>query len=296
MDSNFICPLCDKSFSKRFNLTRHMSNVHNQLCDVPLKRNTSFICTICSHGSYNFSSYVEHISKEHEIILKTETLNFKNSQEFFSWKSDVEENENVCFFRKTAAKNVLDGSVTYYHCSRSGFFQYQKERKRELKIQGSCKINGFCPSRVKAKFLNDGSVVIDYCSSHVGHKSELAHMPLLFKERQNIATQLANKVPFTEVLNSARASLDEKNLRRIQLLTRHDLYNIETEFGLNNDSVRHTNDALSVEAWVESEKQSESNCVICYKPGKGVRNLKERGLFIRYYDGSSVRNFKKIWQ
>ena len=42
------------------------------------------------------------------------------------------------------------------------------------------------------------------------------------------------------------------------------LFNIEQSFNLNNESVRHANDAVSIQAWVKQLEDSGS--VLFYKP------------------------------
>lgn len=52
------------------------------------------------------------------------------------------------------------------------------------------------------------------------------------------------------------------DLKRLHLLTRKDLNNIEACYNLCSSSVRHTND---VESWV-NDMRSNGNCVLFYKP------------------------------
>lgn len=54
---------------------------------------------------------------------------------------------------------------------------------------------------------------------------------------------------------------------RVHLLTRKDLNNIEASFDLSSDIVKHKNDAITVDAWVESMTMSDTpnSCVLYYK-------------------------------
>jgi len=264
------CEICKQTFNKRFNLKRHLVNIHKTVNKNSTKQNTSFTCTICKERNNSYNEYEKHIFTVHDIVIAKETLVFPNSTEFYQWKGKIEDSDTQSLVQRTSKKCLPNNCYAlYFQCNRSGVYRpsvLDSERKRELKFQGSCKIDGFCPARIKAKFLEDGKVIIDYCSTHVGHKAELSHVPLSFKDRQDIASKLADQIPFDAVLEGVRSTLTDKNLQRKHLLTKHDLYNIESEFGLNSDSVRHSNDAMSVDAWVELNKQLDNNCILFYKP------------------------------
>lgn len=62
-----------------------------------------------------------------------------------------------------------------------------------------------------------------------------------------------------------RDSISNCSLERIHLLNRKDLFNIENSFNLSSTAVRHPNDAVSVESWV-NQMQQEGDCVLYYKP------------------------------
>jgi len=60
------------------------------------------------------------------------------------------------------------------------------------------------------------------------------------------------------------------------LLTKKNLYNIETSYNLNNEAVRHSNDATSVEAWVYNLKTDDKFSLVYYKSqGRIDENLAE---------------------
>lgn len=146
----------------------------------------------------------------------------------------------------TQFKNYV---TTSYICNRSGTYIPNANGIRHSKIQGSCKINGFCPANITLKLKkDDGSCSVHFTSTHVGHTNELKHLSLTVSERKNIATKISMKIPFTDILNDVRDSIHDSTLNRIHLLTRQDLYNIEAAFNLTPNSVRHKDDATSVDA------------------------------------------------
>lgn len=65
------------------------------------------------------------------------------------------------------------------------------------------------------------------------------------------------------ILDEKRDSVSNCHLERVHLLNKKDLYNIESSFKLGGSSIRHQNDALSVESWVNELKLS--NSVLFYK-------------------------------
>ncbi|VEN51584.1 unnamed protein product, partial [Callosobruchus maculatus] len=61
-----------------------------------------------------------------------------------------------------------------------------------------------------------------------------------------------------------RDSISGHQTERLHLLTKKDLSNIQQCFNLNNESVRHANDAISVEAWIKEVELTGT--VLYYKP------------------------------
>ena len=68
-------------------------------------------------------------------------------------------------------------------------------------MMGSCKINAHCPSEIKTKINENGSVSVLYLPTHVGHKRELKFIQLKSKDKMAIASQLLSKTPHEEILN-----------------------------------------------------------------------------------------------
>lgn len=75
-----------------------------------------------------------------------------------------------------------------------------------------------------------------------------------------LASKVAAKIPFDSILNeirySTKYSLTNFDYTRLNVLKKKDLYNIDQCFNLNRSSVRHKNDVISVEAWVNEMKNS----------------------------------------
>lgn len=93
--------------------------------------------------------------------------------------------------------------------------------------------------------------------------------------------KIVSKVPFAAILDEIRDSIAKEKLERIPLLTKKDSHNITQTYNLNNDFMRHSNDAISIESWVN--ELAESQTVLYYKPQNkpcDQYNLKEEDFIL----------------
>lgn len=148
MPPSLMCRFCDKLFERNFCLKRHVKNVHKVTTKKSIKGN--FCCPLCNVCVNLHAHFVKHCIDVHDITVKSETFNFETEQEFELWKKETEKSSNTYFVRKTSDwKTKPENPVrktSQLHCSRSGFFKPKPandNRKREVKIQGSRKINGY---------------------------------------------------------------------------------------------------------------------------------------------------------
>ncbi|XP_054257441.1 uncharacterized protein LOC128985204 [Macrosteles quadrilineatus] len=270
--ANLKCELCDKTFTKRFSLKRHYDNVHNGYIPNDGNPNCSQTvqCAICSSDLGKTANLNEHLLSKHQINVESEKITFTSEDEFLKWKKCHEESEKSLFINRRGSYRSKYKKVTYYQCHRSGNYRThlssECQRKRSMKIQGTKKINSYCPAKMKATTsMINGSVEVEFCKTHVGHQALLAHLSIPDDERQTIATKIAQKIPFDAIIDEVQKTVTKEVTRR-HLLTKQDLRNIVREYSLDSECVRHTNDAISVEKWVEMEIASDKNSVIMYKP------------------------------
>jgi len=73
-----------------------------------------------------------------------------------------------------------------YFCHSDGFYNEYKNRKKQLKSQGSNKINRSCPSMMKYKKEN-GVVLVQFIKSHIGLDNNIGRLNLKKDERAEIA-------------------------------------------------------------------------------------------------------------
>ena len=87
-------------------------------------------------------------------------------------------------FRGGTKKISREQAVTYLICHRSGHYKPtmkdQSMRKRKMKPQGSCKMNGYCTAGIKLlKNLESGEVKCEICHTHYGHPLDNGAIPHL---------------------------------------------------------------------------------------------------------------------
>ncbi|GFU58453.1 uncharacterized protein NPIL_323141 [Nephila pilipes] len=105
------------------------------------------------------------------------------------------------------------------------------------------------------------------------HRNDIGHLSLTEFERRHIATKIASKIPFVEILDEIRDSVTDSKLERIHLLTKKDLYNIENCFNIDSNAIKHKDDGTSVDAWVNEMENKNDSCILFYKP-QGCQQLK----------------------
>jgi uncharacterized Zn-finger protein len=80
----FLCPVdgCSQSYSRRFNLQRHMKSVHGD-DHVASTAAGRFVCHIesCAETFYHASRLTQHYKMKHNIHINTET------KQFCSWEA-----------------------------------------------------------------------------------------------------------------------------------------------------------------------------------------------------------------
>ncbi|KAB0799012.1 hypothetical protein PPYR_06892 [Photinus pyralis] len=193
-------------------------------------------------------------------------MEFANMDAFTFWK--VQEEKATCslFISEHGWYSTEKNKILKYVCHRSGYYKRKGKGIRHIKTQGTKKIDGFCPAGIKLTVCHvSGTCFVEYTSTHAGHTSDnLGHLTLTTKERENFALKIASKIPFQVILDEVRDSICNSELDRTHLLTKKDLHNIQQTFNLNNEAIRHTNDAVSIESWVKEVESS--GCVLFYKP------------------------------
>ncbi|XP_050315270.1 uncharacterized protein LOC126749605 [Anthonomus grandis grandis] len=179
------------------------------------------------------------------------------------------EEQYQCNYVISAKRNKGENTeIIYYKCNRSNINKVtiKEHRQRNLKSQGTCKLNFTCTSQIKVVYKSN-KCSIHWIKTHYNHKTELEHIRLSSRMKNEIAAKLVSGLSDQRVLEINRDKIGE-HLKRIDLLTSKDVdnikvkYNIEAKYGK-----RHPNDALSVNLWVREcqSKPPHENMVLFYK-------------------------------
>nr|CAH7743248.1 unnamed protein product [Callosobruchus chinensis] len=114
--------------------------------------------------------------------------------------------------------------------------------------------------------------------THVGHDLEISHLRLNKEEREYLAGKIAANVPFDDILNEISGSITDSNLKRLHILNKKDLYNIAASFNLCPNTVRCSNDVISMDSWI-LRMQTSTDAILFHKPEdillEGFDQLKE---------------------
>lgn len=256
---------CGKNFSSEKNYRAHKKRIHGEKSNLgPLTSEQK--CPLCDFKSNSRPELTKHFQTRHDLPIVQEKHQFESEDQFLTWKNKIE-SETLSRFVRQRGRTKFETHVTStYTCHRSGYYTPVGKGIRHLKIQGSAKINGFCPAAISLKIKNDGRCQVLYTPTHIGHINEFRHLTLTSADRESIARKISLKIPFDDILDEVRDSIYDSNVQRIHMLTRQDLYNIEASFNLTSKAVRHKDDALSVDSWVKQMQATDQDCVMLYKP------------------------------
>lgn len=159
--------------------------------------------------------------------------------EFDNWKEE-EEKTNVCLFIKEAGKHTLinGDQRLIYQCHRSGHYSGHGFGKRSFRVKGTCKLGKRCTAGIELTVKEKADIhEVVYYKTHIWHTPDVVHVNLSASERSYLANKLKEGASITSILESVRAdkSIEGTNFcKRIHLLKRKDLVNIENTFRLNN--------------------------------------------------------------
>lgn len=192
--------------------------------------------------------------------------------EFCKWKQEYEEANCVNFVKLTGSKKGFGQIIEYYNCNRSGYFTSVSTGKRQIKAQGTCKLNAYCTASLTANRFEDGTITVDICDTHYSHTLSLGHLRLSKEVRSEIAMKLSKGVTIERILDDVRDNVSA-DFKRLHILTRRDIHNIERAFSLRGLD-RHVDDATSVALLVEELNHSnkESPVLLYKQQGKCLKD------------------------
>ncbi|XP_045463634.1 uncharacterized protein LOC123673209 isoform X4 [Harmonia axyridis] len=177
-EDKLYCQTCKKYFTSSGTRNRHIRTMHPEI-DFENKRKKHIICPLCKNKPFSFHDHlVKHLIYHHKVKIEVLNLKFANFEEFIAWKTLENRDEYVC--------GRTGPQIFIYHCNRSdtrGFVSTCTKRKK--KTGGSIKMIGVCPSRIIARVLENGEVMVQFLKTHIGHEDELEKLSVDFYQNRN---------------------------------------------------------------------------------------------------------------
>ncbi|XP_065207693.1 uncharacterized protein LOC135836652 [Planococcus citri] len=269
MDTLF-CKFCKKNYSRLYNFKVHLRKFHPKVyAESDLSKTKPKFdqkCPLCDFSSKVRNNVEKHLVDFHHIeeVSNYEILHFASNDEFARWKKDIETSSNTGFVQPCGAQRSKNIKTTYYYCNRSGYFVPKGLGKRALRTQGSSKINGVCPAKIKKIEKEDG-IEVHYLDIHIGHTADISHLRLQKEERDEIALKIAQNISFDTILQDIRQSVETgEKIERLKLLSKKDLWNIKYSYTANG-TLPHMI-ALLTDLEKPDEKHSGDENFVEYEP------------------------------
>ncbi|KAI5741100.1 hypothetical protein M8J76_010413 [Diaphorina citri] len=279
----FYCTDCSASYTFKSGLNKHRRQKHAAPeCVDNNNNNNHMFCYICKKQFAYTDQLRSHLTKEHNISLEVQKLSFKSLLEFEAWRTQLEHADNIRYVQANGTKRGKDKDNIYLRCHRTGVYKRKgKETSKDLKSQGTWKINNHCTSSMIVEHFKtlDNVVKVTFFKDHFGHDIELEHLPLSKLDRDLIAGKLLQGVPADTVLDQVRDSI-KGTCERIHLISKRQIQRIEQCIGLTSSVQRDENDLTSVAMFVEESKDSTENVVILYKNQGEVHPVLDKQDFV----------------
>ncbi|XP_049845598.1 uncharacterized protein LOC126298347 [Schistocerca gregaria] len=254
--------LCCKQFNHERNVMYRERKEHGlENSFMKVKCPLSVISVLSKKNDY------DHLPMKHAVSIASEETEFSSFQEFSEWKKQSERETFSLYVKKCGSYRTSDTVAGHsLVCHRSGQYVSKSKGIPRMRIQGTNKIGCVHPSSIEITEAGDGSCKVKYVVTHVGHQNGVRHLDLTEEERKTLAVDVANKVPLQAIPDKVRDTLSDSMLERIHLLTEKNLFKIEQCNNLRSEVMRHKDDDIGVEAWVNEISANDNPCVLFCKP------------------------------
>ncbi|KAB0804500.1 hypothetical protein PPYR_01470 [Photinus pyralis] len=275
-----VCEICKVTFSKQSNLRAHVKKFHpDQLTKLaPYKTyKSAAVCNGCEKSFVKYSNLVQHVKRFHPDREAELTKAKKYTHECDKCKKHFSHLKNLNSHNKGHHSESSSSRRKSLKCSICGFSDYFRHQL----YQHFQNIHVISISTKSMEFANmdaftfwkvqeEKATCSLFISEHGWYSTEknkilkyVCHRSGYYKRKgkgiRHIKTQGTKKIDgfcpagikLTVILDEVRDSICNSELDRTHLLTKKDLHNIQQTLNLNNEAIRHTNDAVSIESWVK---------------------------------------------
>ncbi|GFR23769.1 uncharacterized protein TNCT_90001 [Trichonephila clavata] len=130
-------------------------------------------------------------------------------ENFKFWKETIEKQTTSLYVKNTGSKSDKTGGITTYsYCHHNGYYKARGDKNRNMKMAGSNKINGNCPSKMKVYEDIESKVTVEFTKTHVGHGIDLGPDESN-KRKRRYSEKTRNKIPVKAILDDIRNSVNE---------------------------------------------------------------------------------------
>lgn len=143
------------------------------------------------------------------------------------------------FIKEAGKHTLINGDQRLiFQCHRSGHYSGHGFGKRSFRVKGTCKLGKRCTAGIELTVKDKlDTYEVVYYKTHIWHTADVVHVNLSASERTYLANKLKEGASIASILESVKADQSVEGIslgKRINLLKRKDLVNIENTFRLNN--------------------------------------------------------------
>ncbi|RCN32193.1 hypothetical protein ANCCAN_22006 [Ancylostoma caninum] len=214
----FKCDHCASSFWTKRELNEHLDQEHpNGEKPSTSSPVNGLVCAVegCSSVSGTHEELVAHCTATHKEATKQQfgifAKYFENVDDFFEWKSDIEE-ETCTSFRLKPNNNA---NMAEYECHRAPSSS-SSDPSSTKKLYAKP-----CSAFINCRMRKDGSIEAIGCTDHIGHAKEPQKLLLTLRQREEVRGLISKGVSAEEIIEQMKTKYDKQS--RLHFLTSTDV-------------------------------------------------------------------------
>ncbi|CAL4078084.1 unnamed protein product [Meganyctiphanes norvegica] len=199
MKKPLTCGTCGDPFSNMSSVKRHQKNCGKE----SLRKKMICFHPTCKRKYHKMIELLHHIERAHDDMkLETSEHDFKNFEEFNSWRTMEEVTTHAKYTRQGGKTKNRSKTHYSYVCQNSGTDRGKRLTNRKHK-KGKVKTGAVCPARILVQESNNGSINVRYIATH-NHSVSI----------QNTQYQSLPKSVINFITNQLALGFSEKNIHK----------------------------------------------------------------------------------